>query len=51
MLGMEFMVLTLNCVATLECFTDLNIPDSNACTPEKPVQGEGAGSLMAGSKS
>lgn len=45
------MVLTLNCVATLECFIGLNIPDNNACTPEKAVQGEGAGSLMADSKS
>lgn len=45
------MVLTLNCVATLECFTDLNMPDNNACTPEKRVEGEGACSLTADSKS
>lgn len=45
------MVLTLNCVATLEHFPDLNMPDNNACTPEKAVQGEGAGSLMTDSKS
>lgn len=45
MLGMVFMVLTLNCVATLECFTGLNVADNNDCTPEEPVQG------MADSKS
>lgn len=39
------MVLTLNCVATLECFTGLNVADNNDCTPEEPVQG------MADSKS
>lgn len=50
MLGMVFMVLTLNCVATLECFTDLNVPDNNACTAETPGEGEGS-SLMADPKS
>lgn len=32
------MVVTFNCVVTLECFTDLNISDNNACTSEKSTE-------------
>lgn len=30
----------------IECFTDMNVADNNACTPEKPGEDKGACSSM-----
>lgn len=43
--GIGGFVVTLNHVATLEYFTDLNISDNNACTSEKCIESEEACSL------